>query len=91
MSEACLQTWQTTMVRDLLIPGIAAVTNVKSAWSIDKQPAYAKDATNWDEKSYINAIAPNLTAAGFPARFIVDTSTYSDCTTEDSALSPSVI
>ncbi|EHL00248.1 putative 1,4-beta-D-glucan cellobiohydrolase C [Glarea lozoyensis 74030] len=52
------------------------VTNVANynAWSIATCPSYTQGDANCDEKRYINALAPLLTAAGFPAHFIVDVS-----------------
>ena len=54
------------------------VTNVSNynAFSIAICPAYTQGNTNCDEKRYINALAPLLTAAGFPAHFIMDTCTF---------------
>jgi cellulose 1,4-beta-cellobiosidase len=52
------------------------VTNVANynAWSIATCPSYTQGDANCDEKRYVNALAPLLTAAGFPAHFITDTS-----------------
>jgi cellulose 1,4-beta-cellobiosidase len=51
------------------------VTNVANynAWSIATCPAYTQGDANCDEQKYVNALAPLLTAAGFPAHFIMDT------------------
>jgi len=52
------------------------VTNVANynAWSVSTCASYTQGDTNCDEKKYINALAPLLTSAGFPAHFLVDTS-----------------
>jgi hypothetical protein len=53
------------------------VTNVANynAWSIATCPAYAESNANCDEKKYVNALAPLLVKAGFPAHFLTDTGT----------------
>jgi cellulose 1,4-beta-cellobiosidase len=48
------------------------VTNY-NAWSIATRPSYTQGDANCDEPRYVNALAPLLTAAGFPAHFITDT------------------
>lgn len=52
------------------------MTNVANynAFSIATCPSYTQGDANCDEKRYVNALAPLLTAAGFPAHFIMDTS-----------------
>jgi cellulose 1,4-beta-cellobiosidase len=54
------------------------VTNVANynAWSIATCPSYAESNANCDEKKYVNALAPLLVKAGFPAHFLTDTSTF---------------
>jgi cellulose 1,4-beta-cellobiosidase len=51
------------------------VTNVSNynGFSVASAPAYAESNPNYDEKHYVNALTPLLTAKGFPAHFIVDT------------------
>jgi cellulose 1,4-beta-cellobiosidase len=51
------------------------VTNVSNynAFRISTCPAITQGNKNCDEERYINALAPLLTAQGFPAHFIVDT------------------
>jgi cellulose 1,4-beta-cellobiosidase len=42
-------------------------------------PAYAESNANCDEKKYVNALAPLLVKAGFPAHFLTDTSMPLSC------------
>lgn len=50
------------------------VTDVSNynGFDLASKPVYTESNPNYDEKHYINAIAPLLTAQGFPAHFIVD-------------------
>ncbi|KEZ46597.1 Cellulase [Scedosporium apiospermum] len=52
------------------------VTNVSNynAWSLSSAPSYTSPNPNYDEKHFIEAFSPLLEAAGFPARFLMDTS-----------------
>ncbi|KFY71597.1 hypothetical protein V499_08186 [Pseudogymnoascus sp. VKM F-103] len=56
------------------VRGLATNVANYNAWSISTCPSYTSGDSNCDEKRYINAIAPLLTNAGFPAHFIIDTS-----------------
>jgi len=56
------------------VRGLATNVANYNAWSIATCPSYTQGDSNCDEKRYINALAPLLTAAGFPAHFIMDTS-----------------
>lgn len=55
------------------VRGLATNVANYNAWSIGTCPSYTQGDSNCDEQKYINALAPLLTAAGFPAHFIVDT------------------
>ncbi|KAL9119230.1 MAG: hypothetical protein Q9187_004219, partial [Circinaria calcarea] len=55
------------------VRGLATNVANYNAFSIAICPAYTQGNTNCDEKRYINALAPLLTAVGFPAHFIMDT------------------
>ncbi|OLN96738.1 Exoglucanase 2 [Colletotrichum chlorophyti] len=50
------------------------VTNVSNynAWSLASPPAYTQGNANYDEKHFIEALAPLLSAQGWDAQFIVD-------------------
>ncbi|KAI0160011.1 1, 4-beta cellobiohydrolase [Hypoxylon sp. FL1284] len=52
------------------------VTNVANynAWELDTCPSYTQGNTNCDESSYVSALAPLLSDAGWDAHFITDTS-----------------
>ncbi|KAF8863659.1 hypothetical protein BDZ45DRAFT_583501 [Acephala macrosclerotiorum] len=56
------------------VRGLATNVANYNAWSIATCPSYTQGDSNCDEKRYINALAPLLTSAGFPAHFIMDTS-----------------
>ena len=56
------------------VRGLATNVANYNAWSIATCPSYTSPNANCDEKRYINAMAPLLTAAGFPAHFVTDTS-----------------
>lgn len=53
--------------------GLATNVANYNAWSISTCPSIAQGAQFCDEKRYINAMAPLLKSAGFPAHFITDT------------------
>ncbi|KAL2175913.1 glycoside hydrolase family 6 protein [Thermothelomyces heterothallicus CBS 202.75] len=55
------------------VRGLATNVANYNAWSIASAPSYTSPNPNYDEKHYIEAFSPLLNAAGFPARFIVDT------------------
>ncbi|OOG01094.1 glycoside hydrolase family 6 protein [Aspergillus carbonarius ITEM 5010] len=55
------------------VRGLATNVANYNAWSIDTCPSYTSGDDVCDEKSYINAIAPELSSAGFDAHFITDT------------------
>ena len=55
------------------VRGLATNVANYNAWSIGTCPSYTQGDTNCDEQKYINALAPLLTSAGFPAHFIIDT------------------
>ncbi|KAH8687695.1 1, 4-beta cellobiohydrolase [Tricladium varicosporioides] len=56
------------------VRGLATNVANYNAWSIATCPSYTQGLTVCDEKRYVNALAPLLTAAGFPAHFIMDVS-----------------
>jgi cellulose 1,4-beta-cellobiosidase len=58
------------------VRGLATNVANYNAFSIATCPSYTQGDENCDEKRYINALAPLLEAAGFPAHFIVDTCKY---------------
>lgn len=55
------------------VRGLATNVANYNAWSVSPCPSYTQGDANCDEQLYINALAPLLTAAGFPAHFIMDT------------------
>jgi cellulose 1,4-beta-cellobiosidase len=55
------------------VRGLATNVANYNAWSIGTCPSYTQGDSNCDEQKYINALAPLLTSADFPAHFIVDT------------------
>ncbi|KAL2159027.1 hypothetical protein VTH06DRAFT_2786 [Thermothelomyces fergusii] len=55
------------------VRGLATNVANYNAWSLSSAPSYTSPNPNYDEKHYIEAFSPLLNAAGFPARFIVDT------------------
>lgn len=55
------------------VRGLATNVANYNAWSVTTCASYTQGDTNCDEKKYINALAPLLTQAGFPAHFIIDT------------------
>ncbi|KAL1621104.1 hypothetical protein SLS56_009309 [Neofusicoccum ribis] len=54
------------------VRGLATNVANYNAWSIATCPSYTQGNSVCDEKRYINAMAPLLTSAGYPAHFIVD-------------------
>ncbi|KAG4435872.1 hypothetical protein IFR05_008638 [Cadophora sp. M221] len=55
------------------VRGLATNVANYNAWSIATCPSYTQGNSVCDEARYVNAFAPLLTAAGFPAHFITDT------------------
>jgi cellulose 1,4-beta-cellobiosidase len=55
------------------VRGLATNVANYNAWSLSTAPSYTTPNPNFDEKKYIEAFSPLLTAAGFPAHFITDT------------------
>ncbi|KAL4910477.1 putative 1,4-beta-D-glucan cellobiohydrolase C [Aspergillus multicolor] len=55
------------------VRGLATNVANYNAWTIGTCPSYTQGNTVCDEKRYVNAIAPLLSAQGFNAHFIVDT------------------
>ena len=55
------------------VRGLATNVANYNAWSIASCPSYTSGDQNCDEKKYVNAMAPLLKNAGFPAHFITDT------------------
>ena len=55
------------------VRGLATNVANYNAWSISPCPSYTSGDSNCDEQDYVNALAPLLTSAGFPAHFITDT------------------
>ncbi|KAK4552835.1 hypothetical protein LTR86_010169 [Recurvomyces mirabilis] len=56
------------------VRGLATNVANYNAFSIATCPSYTQGDSNCDEQKYVNALAPLLTQAGFPAHFIMDTS-----------------
>ncbi|TGO60588.1 hypothetical protein BCON_0034g00240 [Botryotinia convoluta] len=56
------------------VRGLATNVANYNAWTSTSCPSYTSGDSNCNEKLYINALAPLLTAQGFPAHFITDTS-----------------
>jgi cellulose 1,4-beta-cellobiosidase len=56
------------------VRGLATNVANYNAWSIATAPSYTSGDSNYDEELYITNLAPLLTAAGYPAHFITDTS-----------------
>ncbi|KAH8899870.1 putative cellulose 1, 4-beta-cellobiosidase II precursor [Thozetella sp. PMI_491] len=54
------------------VRGLATNVANYNAWSISTPPSYTQGDPNYDEKHYVEAIAPLLSAKGFSAHFIVD-------------------
>lgn len=55
------------------VRGLATNVANYNAWSVTTCASYTSGDSNCDEQKYINALAPLLTAAGYPAHFIIDT------------------
>jgi len=55
------------------VRGLATNVANYNAWSIATAPSYTGGNPIYDEKLYVDALGPLLTAAGFPAHFITDT------------------
>lgn len=53
--------------------GLALNVANYNGWSLPSCPSYTTPNPNCDEQKYVNALAPLLNAAGFPAHFIMDT------------------
>lgn len=58
------------------VRGLATNVANYNAWSATTCASYTQGDSNCDEKKYINALAPLLVSAGFPAHFITDTCKY---------------
>ena len=56
------------------VRGLATNVANYNGFSLASPPSYTSGDSNYDEKHYINALAPLLTQNGFPAHFIIDTS-----------------
>jgi len=56
------------------VRGLATNVANYNAWSIASCPSYTQGDSNCDEEDYINALAPLLVSAGYPAHFVTDTS-----------------
>ncbi|MCJ1332339.1 hypothetical protein MMC10_009031 [Thelotrema lepadinum] len=56
------------------VRGLATNVANYNGWNLASAPSYTQGDSNYDEKLYVNALAPLLTAQGFPAHFITDTS-----------------
>jgi cellulose 1,4-beta-cellobiosidase len=56
------------------VRGLATNVANYNAFSIATCPSYTSGDSNCDEQKYVNALAPLLTTAGFPAHFIMDVS-----------------
>jgi len=54
------------------VRGLATNVANYNGWSLATAPSYTQGNSNYDEKHYVEAIAPLLTAQGFPAHFITD-------------------
>lgn len=60
------------------VRGLATNVANYNAWKINGCPSYAETNTVCDESRYVHKLGPMLQQAGFPARFIVDTSKLSN-------------
>lgn len=54
------------------VRGLATNVANYNAWSVSSAPSYTSGNSNYDEKHYVQAIAPLLSSAGFDAHFITD-------------------
>ena len=55
------------------VRGLATNVANYNAWSAATCPSYTQGDTNCDEQRYVNALAPLLANASFPAHFVMDT------------------
>ena len=55
------------------VRGLATNVANYNGWIVSPCPSYTSGDSNCDESDYVNALAPLLTSAGFPAHFITDT------------------
>ncbi|AEO62210.1 glycoside hydrolase family 6 protein [Thermothielavioides terrestris NRRL 8126] len=55
------------------VRGLATNVANYNGWSLATPPSYTQGDPNYDESHYVQALAPLLTANGFPAHFITDT------------------
>ncbi len=55
------------------VRGLATNVANYNGWNLATAPSYTSGDANYDEKLYVNALAPLLTAQGYPAHFITDT------------------
>lgn len=56
------------------VRGLATNVANYNGFDLATCPSYTQGDANCDEKKYVNALAPLLTSAGFPAHFIMDVS-----------------
>ncbi|KAI4154578.1 MAG: hypothetical protein LQ340_001587 [Diploschistes diacapsis] len=54
------------------VRGLATNVANYNGWSLASAPSYISGDSNYDEKLYVNALAPLLQAQGYPAHFITD-------------------
>ncbi|KAK2070451.1 hypothetical protein P8C59_004941 [Phyllachora maydis] len=54
------------------VRGLATNVANYNGWNLTTAPSYTQGASNYDEAHYVQALAPLLSAAGFPAHFITD-------------------
>jgi hypothetical protein len=55
------------------VRGLATNVANYNAWTVSPCPSYTSGDANCDESDYVNALAPLLVSAGYPAHFITDT------------------
>ena len=55
------------------VRGLATNVANYNGWDLSSAPSYTSGDSNYDEKLYVNALAPLLSNVGFPAHFITDT------------------
>ncbi|KAK5682809.1 hypothetical protein LTR17_027375, partial [Elasticomyces elasticus] len=55
------------------VRGLATNVANYNGWDVASAPSYTQGNSNYDEKLYVDALAPLLVQAGFPAHFITDT------------------
>jgi len=60
--------------RPAQVRGLATNVANYNGWDLSSAPSYTSGDSNYDEKLYINALAPLLANVNFPAHFITDTS-----------------